>query len=80
MQFIEPKKPLEKKVDWRVSGHTQAIVKHYAEFSGYTEDEIVDQFLKNLLDDKRFIEWATNKRRNKRVFQKLFPQEAELNE
>lgn len=80
MQFIEPKNRLEKKVDWRVSGHTQAIVKFYTEFTGYTEDEVVDQFLKNLLDDKKFIEWANNKRRNKRIFQKMFPQEMELNE
>lgn len=79
MQFIEPKKRLEKKVEWRVSGHTLAIVKFYAEFTGYTEDEIVDRFLKNLLDDKKLIEWANNKRRNKRVFQKLFPKEVELN-
>jgi CRISPR/Cas system type I-B associated protein Csh2 (Cas7 group RAMP superfamily) len=79
MQFMEPKKRLEKKVDWKISGHTQSIVEYYAEFTGYTEDEVVDQFLKNLLDDKKFIEWANNKRRNKRVFQKLFPKEVELN-
>jgi hypothetical protein len=80
MQFMEPKKPLEKKVDWRVSGHTQAIVKFYAEFTGYTEDEVVDQFLKNLLDDKKFMEWANNKRRNKRIIQKLFLQEVKISE
>jgi hypothetical protein len=79
MQFIEPKKPLEKKRDWRISGHTQSIVQYYAEFTGYSEDEVIDQFLKNLLDDKKFIEWTNNKRRNKRVFKKLFPKEIELN-
>ena len=80
MLFIEPKKRLEKKADWRVSEQTQAIIKFYSEFTGYTEDEVVDQFLKNLLDDQKFIEWANNKRRNKRIFQKLFPQEVEPNE
>lgn len=41
MQFIEPKKRLKKKVDWRISEHTKSTVKIYAEYTGYTEDEIV---------------------------------------
>ncbi|MEK5444434.1 hypothetical protein [Fredinandcohnia sp. FSL W7-1320] len=71
MQFIEPKKRLEKKADWRVSEHTKSTVKHYAEYTGYTEDEVVDMFLKNLLEDENFINWITQKRRNKRIVQQL---------
>lgn len=71
MKFIEPKKRLEKKTDWRVSEHTKLTVKHYAEYTGYTEDEVVDIFLKNLLDDEKFTEWVNSKRRNKRIVQQL---------
>ncbi|WP_031534983.1 MULTISPECIES: hypothetical protein [unclassified Bacillus (in: firmicutes)] len=71
MHFIEPKKRLEKKADWRVSEHTKLTVKHYAEYTGYTEDEVVDMFLKNLLDDQNFIDWINRKRRNKRIVQQL---------
>ncbi|MBD8069295.1 hypothetical protein [Bacillus sp. PS06] len=71
MQFIEPKKRLEKKADWRVSEHTKLTVKHYADYTGYTEDEVVDIFLKNLLDDQNFIDWINQKRRNKRIVQQL---------
>ena len=79
MQFIEPKKRLEKKVDWRISEHTKSTVKIYAEYTGYTEDEIVDKFLKNLLDDENFIEWINQKRRNKRIVQQLSLSEGSIN-
>ncbi|MCA0990001.1 hypothetical protein [Pseudalkalibacillus hwajinpoensis] len=71
MEFIEPKKQLENKVDWRVSGHTKAIIKYYSEYTGYDENEVVDRFLKNLLDDKDFVGWAKSKRRNKRMSHQL---------
>lgn len=71
MEFIEPKKSLEKKVDWRVSEHTKSVVKYYAEYTGYDEDEIVDLFLKNIMKDKNFIDWVNSKRRNKRMLEQL---------
>lgn len=77
MQFIEPKKRLEKKADWRVSEHTKLTVKHYSEYTGYTEDEVVDLFLKNILDDQNFMDWINQKRRNKRIVQQLALSEEE---
>lgn len=71
MEFIEPKKKLEKKANWYVSEHTKSTVKHYAEYTGYTEDEVVDIFLKNILKDEDFIDWINHKRRNKRIVQQL---------
>ncbi|MFE4813565.1 hypothetical protein ACFQ9Y_20895 [Peribacillus simplex] len=77
MQFIEPKKKLERRADWRVSEHTRLTVKHYAEYTGYTEDEVVDLFLKNILDDQNFMDWINQKRRNKRIVQQLALSEEE---
>ena len=46
-----------KSVDWEISEQVRVIVKHtYAE---RTESEAVDEFLLNILDDKKFIEWIT---------------------
>lgn len=71
MEFIEPKKSLGKKVDWRVSDHTKSVVKYYSEYTGYEEDEIVDLFLKNIMKDKNFTDWINSKRRNKRMLEQL---------
>ncbi|MFU8690882.1 hypothetical protein [Rossellomorea marisflavi] len=71
MKFIEPKEELGKKVDWKISEHTRAIVKYYAEYTHLNEDEIVDRFLKNILEDEKFLHWVHQKRRNKRMVQQL---------
>ncbi|HBD0795023.1 TPA: hypothetical protein KG955_002762, partial [Enterococcus faecium] len=46
-------------------------VKQYAEYAERTESEAVDEFLLNILDDKKFIEWIANKRSNKRIVEKM---------
>ncbi|MFD1020888.1 hypothetical protein [Thalassobacillus hwangdonensis] len=71
MQFIEPKERLKQKTDWRISDQTKSIVKHYAEYTGYSEDEVVDMFLKNILEDESFLNWVQTKRRNKRIIEQL---------
>jgi hypothetical protein len=71
LDFIRPKPNLNSKVSWKVSDHTKDIVKYYSEYTGYTEDECVEQFLKNILLDKQFIGWIYGKRRNKRVLSKV---------
>ena len=72
MDFIEPKKKNFKKVNWKISERTRAIVKYYAEYTKYTEEEIVDKFLTNILKDEGFINWIENKRYNKRIKKKIF--------
>ncbi|EME3494010.1 hypothetical protein UL362_002669, partial [Enterococcus faecium] len=49
----------------------RVIVKQYAEYAERTESEAVDEFLLNILDDKKFIEWIANKRSNKRIVEKM---------
>ncbi len=57
MQFLEPKNKNAKSVDWEISEQVRVIVKQYAEYAERTESEAVDEFLLNILDDKKFIEW-----------------------
>ncbi len=75
MKFIEPKEDLGKKVDWKVTDHTRAIVKYYAEYTHLNESEIVDRFLKNILEDEKFLDWINRKRRNKRMIEQLMVNE-----
>ncbi|MEC0276920.1 hypothetical protein [Peribacillus frigoritolerans] len=56
---------------WVISEHTRIVVAAFAEYSEYTQSEIVDEFLKNLLTDEDFIEWVRNKRNNKRLLKQL---------
>lgn len=71
VQFLEPKNKNAKSVDWKISEQTREIVKHYAEYSERTESETVDEFLLNILEDQKFIQWVTNKRSNKRMIKKM---------
>jgi len=71
MKFIEPKNKNVEKVDWMLSEKTRAIVKYYAEYTEYSESEIVDMFLRNILDDENFIKWIDGKRNNRRIIKQL---------
>ncbi|KAB8136250.1 hypothetical protein F9U64_10305 [Gracilibacillus oryzae] len=71
MQFIEPKNKNADKVDWLISEQVREIVKNYAEYCEYDESEVVDKFLKNLIDDKKFIDWVNGIRNNKRMIKKM---------
>jgi hypothetical protein len=71
LKFIKPKNNKAENVDWLISERVRAIVKTYAEYTEYSESEIVDTFLLNLLDDKEFIKWIENKRNNRRIVKQL---------
>lgn len=71
MNFIKPKNKNVEKVDWLLSERTRAIVKYYAEYTEYSESEVVDKFLLNILEDKDFIAWIEKKRNNRRIVKQL---------
>lgn len=75
MNFITPKNKRTKRVDWLISERTRTIVECYAEYTEYTEDEVVDEFLKNILKDEQFLTWIKNKRYNKRILNRMFTEE-----
>jgi len=79
LEFIKPKRKLGSKVSWQVSDRTKSIVKYYAEYTGLSEDEVVDLFLTNILEDPDFKKWIHEKRRKTRIMKHLFPDgEAEV--
>lgn len=71
MKFIKPKNNKAETVDWLISERVRAIVKTYAEYTEYSESEVVDIFLLNILNDKEFINWIENKRNNRRIVKQL---------
>jgi hypothetical protein len=80
MKFIEPKNKNSTKVDWDISERVRAVVKYYAEYTEYSESEVVDMFLLNILDDEQFLEWIASKRNNKRILKQLEIEEQDLEE
>ncbi|MHA6529132.1 hypothetical protein [Paenibacillus sp. BAC0078] len=73
MEFIKPIQKLGSKVDWQISDRTKAIVQYYGEYTGLSEDEVVNRFLINILKDPDFNQWINNKRRKTRIIKQLFP-------
>jgi hypothetical protein len=73
VKFIQPKGKSRKRTTWSVSEQTKAIVKYYAQYTEYTEDEVVDIFLQNILLDVDFMKWIENKRYNKRILEQIQP-------
>jgi hypothetical protein len=71
LKFIKPKNNKAENVDWLISERVRAIVKTYAEYTEYTESEVVDIFLLNILDDKEFIKWIEIRRNNRRIVKQL---------
>ena len=71
MKFLKPKNKNSESVDWKISEQTRYIVKYYAEYLEFTEEEVVDEFLKNIIDDRAFIEWIEAKRFNKRILSQI---------
>lgn len=75
LKFIEPKNLKTSKVNWSLPQKTIRLVEHYAEYTGYSEEEVVARFLDNLLLDENFKEHIKKKRNNRRILKDL-----ELNE
>ena len=72
LEFIKPKNKNAKKVNWNISERTRAMVSYYAEYSEYSEEEVVDEFLQlNLIKDEQFMEWVKSRRNNKRMLKAI---------
>ncbi|WP_456279297.1 hypothetical protein [Bacillus sp. AK128] len=72
LEFIKPKNKNAQHVDWKISERTRATVSYFAEYSEYSEEEVVDEFLlRNLLKDENFIEWIKSRRNNKRMLKSI---------
>ena len=72
MKYIKPKKENKKKVSLELSTRTLAILEHYSKYTQYSQEEIQDMFLLNLLEDTDFIEWVNKQRYNKKILASLY--------
>jgi hypothetical protein len=80
MGILKPKPKLDNKMDWKVSTHTKHVIKYFAEYTRYSEDEVVDKVLGHLINDDGFLEWIHTQRRNTRMMKQLFPEKITENE
>jgi hypothetical protein len=67
MKFIKPKIQLNQKIELSVSKLTKMLISYYTEYTGYSENEVVDIFFKNVLEDKEFVDWLNSKRYKKKI-------------
>lgn len=61
MIFVKTKNLNAESVNLLVSERARNIVKMYSEYTEYSESDIINKFLLNLLEDKEFIEWGNCK-------------------
>jgi hypothetical protein len=59
-------------VKWEISDQTKCILEYYPKCVGYSEAEVADRFLKNLLGDPMFVRFLKSQRRNKRMVERMF--------
>lgn len=71
MRFMMPKEKNLKKADWELPQKTLDLVKAYAEYTDYTENEVVEYYLNQIQEDERFQTWALKKRNNKKLLKLL---------
>lgn len=65
---IKPKYSNLVKVEFNISDVARDILKHYAEYTKYTESEIIDQMiLEEILKDDDFIQYTSQKRYKKKI-------------
>lgn len=67
MKFIKPKMINKNKVVFNISNKTKSIIEYYSKYTGYAEDEIVDIFMQNVLEDAEFVTWLNKQRYSKKI-------------
>ena len=80
MEYIQPKNTGKRNATWNVSTNTFAVIKYYAQYTGYSEGEVVDMYLVQLRDDPQFKTWLGKQRRNKRAIDQIYGDSVEKEE
>lgn len=66
MEFLKPKNRAN--VNWKIAGSVRRLVEAYAEYAECSEGDVVEKYLNETIRaDENFIEWARNRRFNKRL-------------
>lgn len=86
---IKPKYSNLVKVELNISDNASLLLKHYADYTKYSESEIVDMMLiEEILKDDDFLSFVKGKRFNKKIQERIeyivesikYPPEAEFYE
>lgn len=72
MDFIKPKNENKQKISLKVSYKTKLLIEYYSKYTDYSEDEVVDMFMQNLLKDANFVEWLKKRRSSKKISEHIF--------
>ncbi len=76
MNYIKPKPKLNGvKVSWKITKQVTELLNHYAEYTGYGQEEIVNMVLFELRNDPSFKEQLEHQRNNKRALQIIYARE-----
>lgn len=60
------------KVDWKISKRSKHIIGQYAKYTKYDEDEIIDNLIKDIMEDKDFVKWLQSRRFQKNILDVIF--------
>lgn len=72
MDFIKPKNINKQKISLKISYKTKLLIEYYSKYTDYSEDEVVDMFMQNLLKDPNFVEWLNKRRSSKKISEHIF--------
>ena len=71
IKFIKPKYVNVESIEYRLSEKTRKIICHYAEYTGLTESQVLEETQINLIEDKDFIKHIKGLRNNVRIKREL---------
>jgi hypothetical protein len=60
-------KPIKKNVKLNLSEETLTLIKSYSKYTKYSQGEVVDNIIKNVLNDEDFIAWVSKQRDTKKI-------------
>ena len=67
MDFIKPKYVNVEAVEYRLSEKARSVIKHYSEYIGITESQVIEEMTQHLLRDQDFLFYIEGIRNNKRI-------------
>lgn len=71
MNFIKPKYVNVESVEFSLSERTRKLIESYANYTGLTDSQVLEEFLINILDDEDFIAYINSLRSNVRLKREL---------
>lgn len=71
MKFIKPKYQNVESAEFKLSEKTRKLICHYAEYTGLTESQVLEETLSGLVEDADFIKHIKGLRNNVRIKREL---------